>query len=143
MTASRVIIDETGRHLTAQEALQAIVGVPRHAIEAQREKWRESKQRQAAIKRLRLALSQPVEADAEADDEPDEPEEVYSDRMPSPDEIRRQCIELQKDWSPRERLKRAGIFGRVSHWMPPTVSAPDDFDDRLTGVGTFFNDRAG
>lgn len=52
----------------------------------------------------------------------DEEHEVHSDSAPSPDEIRRRCLEIQKEWSPRERAKRAGIFGRQSVWMPPVVT---------------------
>ena len=52
----------------------------------------------------------------------DEDREVYSDSTPSHDEIRRRCLEIQKEWSPRERMKRAGVFGRQSTWMPPTVT---------------------
>ncbi|HEX6985317.1 MAG TPA: hypothetical protein VF170_08065 [Planctomycetaceae bacterium] len=48
--------------------------------------------------------------------------EVHSESVPSPDEIRRRCLEIQKEWSPRERAKRAGHWGRQSVWMPPVVS---------------------
>jgi hypothetical protein len=52
----------------------------------------------------------------------DDEREVHSDSVPSPDEIRRRCMEIQKEWSPRERAKRAGSFGRQSVWTPPVVT---------------------
>jgi len=55
-------------------------------------------------------------------DELDDEREVHCDSAPSPEEIRRRCLEIQKEWSPRERAKRAGIFGRQSVWMPPVVT---------------------
>ena len=51
--------------------------------------------------------------------------EVYSDSSPSPEEIRRRCLEIQKEWTPRERAKRAGVFGRQATWSPPVVSVCD------------------
>lgn len=48
--------------------------------------------------------------------------EVYSETVPSPDEIRRRCLEIQKEWTPRERLKRAGKSVRDTSWTPPVVS---------------------
>ena len=55
-------------------------------------------------------------------EELDEERDVHSDSAPSPEEIRRRCLEIQKEWSPRERTKRAGIFARQSTWMPPVVT---------------------
>jgi hypothetical protein len=55
-------------------------------------------------------------------EELDDEQEVYGDSVPSPEEIRRRCLEIQKEWSPRERAKRAGIFGRQSVWTPPIVT---------------------
>ena len=52
----------------------------------------------------------------------DDEREVHSESVPSPDEIRRRCLEIQKEWSPRERAKRAGVFGRQSVWTPPVVT---------------------
>ncbi|MGC1272255.1 MAG: hypothetical protein WBC44_01005 [Planctomycetaceae bacterium] len=51
----------------------------------------------------------------------DEPE-TYSESVPSPDEIRRRCLDIQKDWSPRERMKRAGLTARQTSWTPPLVT---------------------
>ncbi len=48
--------------------------------------------------------------------------DVHCDSAPSHDEIRRRCLEIQKEWSPRERVKRAGYHGRLSTWSPPVVS---------------------
>ena len=48
--------------------------------------------------------------------------EVHSESVPSPDEIRRRCLEIQKEWTPRDRAKRAGHWGHQSAWMPPVVS---------------------
>lgn len=55
----------------------------------------------------------------------DEEREVHSESVPSPDEIRRRCLEIQKEWSPRERAKRAGVFGRQSVWTPPVVAVAE------------------
>lgn len=52
----------------------------------------------------------------------DEEREVHSDSTPSPDEIRRRCLEIQKEWTPRERAKRAGLYGKQSTWAPPLVN---------------------
>lgn len=52
----------------------------------------------------------------------DEERDVHCDTAPSPEEIRRRCLEIQKEWSPRERVKRAGYHGRLSTWAPPVVS---------------------
>lgn len=54
--------------------------------------------------------------------EHDEETEVYSESVPSPDEIRRRCLEIQKGWSPRERMKRAGLSPREASWTPPLVT---------------------
>lgn len=51
--------------------------------------------------------------------------EVHSESAPSPEEIRRRCLEIQKEWSPRERAKRAGCWGRQSAWSPPVVSVSE------------------
>lgn len=59
-------------------------------------------------------LAAPV---AEQADEPEAGESV-----PHPEEIRRRCLEIQKEWSPRERAKRAGVFGRPDPWEPPVVT---------------------
>ena len=49
--------------------------------------------------------------------------EVFSDSVPSPEEIRRRCEEIQKEWSPRERMKRAGVsIHQQRGWTPPVVS---------------------
>jgi hypothetical protein len=48
--------------------------------------------------------------------------DVHCESAPSPEEIRRRCLEIQKEWSPRERIKRAGYHGRLSTWSPPVVS---------------------
>jgi hypothetical protein len=55
------------------------------------------------------------------------PEE--SDTIPSPEEIRRRCLEIQKCWSDRERAVRAGL-GRRSEdeWTPPSVRVAMDDD---------------
>src|SRR5687767_4872922 len=37
-------------------------------------------------------------------------------------EIRDACREIQKEWSPRQRTKRAGIYGRQSVWTPPAAT---------------------
>lgn len=59
---------------------------------------------------------------------------------PTEEQIREGCEQIQKEWSPRERLKRAGIHGNQP-WRPPeTRIAWDEFDERLSGVGTFSND---
>jgi hypothetical protein len=40
---------------------------------------------------------------------------------PSPTEIAEGCREIQREWSPRERAKRAGsLLPSLSAWMPPT-----------------------
>lgn len=45
--------------------------------------------------------------------------EAGSEAVPCPDEILRRCREIQKEWSPRERARRAGCFGRQANWTPP------------------------
>ena len=40
---------------------------------------------------------------------------------PSPAEIEALCAEIQRDWSDRERARRAGA-NDPRHWMPPIVS---------------------
>ena len=55
----------------------------------------------------------------------DEAAEGFSESTPSPDEIRRRCMEIQKEWSVRERAKRAGVFGRPATWTPPTVTVSE------------------
>ncbi|MBA3315410.1 MAG: hypothetical protein H0T47_19250 [Planctomycetaceae bacterium] len=51
-----------------------------------------------------------------------EERDVHCDSAPSPEEISRRCLEIQKEWSPRERIKRAGAHGRTATWAPPVVS---------------------
>lgn len=42
---------------------------------------------------------------------------------PSPAEIRAACMEIQKEWSERERWRRAGYLrGMPPRWQPPQVS---------------------
>lgn len=52
----------------------------------------------------------------------DDERDPSMDTAPSHEEIRRRCLEIQKEWSPRERAKRAGVFGRQAVWMPPVVT---------------------
>ncbi len=61
----------------------------------------------------------------EWDAEEDDATEIYGETTPSPDEIRRRCLEIQKEWSVRERTKRAGVFARHSTWSPPIVSVSE------------------
>ncbi|MEX0700461.1 MAG: hypothetical protein WD069_00040 [Planctomycetales bacterium] len=54
-------------------------------------------------------------------------EEIYEqdgmDYCPSPAEIRAACNEIQKEWSERERWRRAGyVRGAVPRWQPPQVN---------------------
>lgn len=44
--------------------------------------------------------------------------------IPSEEDIRRACLEIQEGWSEAERLKRAGIIDPASvlHWEPPDYS---------------------
>lgn len=47
--------------------------------------------------------------------EPDKP-------SPSPDEIRRACLEIQADWTDGTFYKRAGLNNE--HWSPPGCKTP-------------------
>lgn len=44
---------------------------------------------------------------------------------PSPREIRERCAEIQREWSPRERMKRAGYRNDPTQWHPPVVTTAD------------------
>ena len=52
----------------------------------------------------------------------EEERDIHCDSAPSPEEIRQRCLEIQNEWSPGERAKRAGIFGRQATWTPPIVT---------------------
>jgi hypothetical protein len=43
---------------------------------------------------------------------------------PTPEQIRAECRDIQAGWSERERLTRAGVFGRVMHWAAPEAHLP-------------------
>lgn len=53
-------------------------------------------------------------------DRPDHDEECLVS-PPTPEEIRERCLEIQREWSPRERLKRAGYRHDPTQWRPPVV----------------------
>lgn len=42
---------------------------------------------------------------------------------PTPREIRERCEEIQREWTPRERFKRAGFRRDPTQWHPPVVHA--------------------
>lgn len=43
--------------------------------------------------------------------------------LPSTQEIRRICLQIQADWSPAERIRR--IVKRRQGWLPPFVGAAE------------------
>ena len=53
-------------------------------------------------------------------------EREYPSRNPDPthDEIRKACLEIQREWSEREFEKRAGI--RPTPWSAPIVSLTEE-----------------
>jgi hypothetical protein len=57
-------------------------------------------------------------------DKPQE-EREYSSRHPDPthEEIRKACLEIQREWSEREFEKRAGV--RPTPWSAPIVTLPE------------------
>lgn len=53
-------------------------------------------------------------------------EEIRDDCLvtpPTPEEIRQRCEEIQREWTPRERYKRAGYRHDPTQWHPPLVHA--------------------
>ena len=40
---------------------------------------------------------------------------------PNPREIAERCAEIQREWTPKERMKRAGFHSDPSQWKPPVV----------------------
>lgn len=59
------------------------------------------------------------------DDSIESTQEEYQVIPPTPQEIKERCAEIQKEWTPRERLKRAGFRRDPSLWSPPTVVIGD------------------
>lgn len=52
-------------------------------------------------------------------------EREYPSRNPDPthEEIRKACLEIQREWNEREFQKRAGV--RPTPWSAPVVSLPE------------------
>lgn len=61
--------------------------------------------------------------DSEYQDDPS----VY---CPSPEQIRRDCREIQQTWSPREFRKRSVRYVHV-RWTPPRIEFPNDIRGQI------------
>ena len=49
---------------------------------------------------------------------------------PTPEQIRAECLDIQSEWSERERWRRAGYAaGRAPRWTPPQTATPS-FDSQ-------------
>jgi hypothetical protein len=91
-----------------------------------RKRYPSDDKRKAAEYRRRGQLARVFLEDLPRLNEVDRPRDPES--IPTPEKIRQACGQIQKEWSPRERAKRAGIFGRQTVWLPPVVPVPENFD---------------
>jgi hypothetical protein len=113
-----------GREMTADEALALIVG----QTEVRERPSNGNEQRKRAMRRMLAADPATIKSVSLAPEPND----------PTPEDIRAGCRRIQREWSPRERQKRAGTFGTSAPWEPLVVVAPST-TARLTGVGTFYD----